>query len=73
MTAVGGIMEMQNFNDLPATKGDIQMLLDAILGINDFGIETPEDPALLSLSGSALIKLKRHQKGNRNWPVGHSH
>jgi hypothetical protein len=42
-------MEMQNFNDLPATKGDIQMLLDAIRGINDFGIETPEDPALLSL------------------------
>jgi hypothetical protein len=42
-------MEMQNFNDLPATKGDIQMLLDAIRGINDFGIEMPEDPALLSI------------------------
>jgi len=44
-----GNMEIQNLNDLPATKGDIQMLLEAIRSQNDFGIETPENPALLSI------------------------
>jgi len=40
---------MQNFSDLPATKGDIQMVLDAIQSQNDFGIETPENPAMFAL------------------------
>ena len=42
-------METQDMNNLSATKGDIQMLLEAIRRQNDFGIEMPEDPALLSL------------------------
>jgi hypothetical protein len=49
LETVGGIMERQDINDLPASKGDIQMVLDAIREINDFGIETPEDPSLLNL------------------------
>jgi len=42
-------METQDLNDLPATKADIQMLLGAIQSQSDFGIETPENPALLNL------------------------
>ena len=42
-------METQDLNNLPATKGDIQMLLEAIRRQNDYGIDTPENPALFSL------------------------
>jgi len=42
-------METELSLDLPATKSDIQMLLEAIQSQNDFGIETPENPALLNL------------------------
>jgi hypothetical protein len=40
---------MEQNLDLPASKGDIQMVLAAIRDQNDFGIETPENPGLLSL------------------------
>ena len=42
-------MEVQDLNNLPATKGDIQILLDAIRDLNDYGIETPKDPALFNI------------------------
>jgi len=42
-------METQDTNNLPVTKGDIKMVLEAIQRQNDFGIEMPEDPGLLSL------------------------
>lgn len=40
---------MEQNQDLPASKGDIQIVLEAIRSLNDYGIEAPEDPALFSL------------------------
>ena len=42
-------MDTQDLNNLPATKGDIQMLLEAIKSQNDPGLEVPENPLLLNI------------------------